>query len=168
MARRFSGGSRMTKQWEGVSGTDQHFTADATAILGRLEPPDAITVLRMLGEYVIAPTSAPVAGDAATVSVGICVVSTDAFNVGASAMPEPFGDQGYPWLYWASHPMHFAGTSLDPSSASASVRRSFDVKSMRKMKGDREALVWVVDYFNIVGDPPLICMAGGLRILTAK
>jgi len=142
-------------------------TNDGTFILGSFQPTEPQTVLRMLGEYTIFPTSAPVAGDAAAVSVGICVVSSDAFAVGATALPEAFGDQAYPWLYWASHPLAFNGTVVDASQQGASVRRGFDVKSMRKLKGDRETLVWVADYFDLVGTPPLTIMGSAVRILTA-
>jgi len=158
----------MAKQWEGISGSETHFTADATSIFGSFQPTTPMTVMRLLGEYTISPTSSPAANDSVSIGVGVCVVSSDAFAVGASAVPEPFGDQAYPWLYWAVHPLHYPDTNADPAAQSGSVRAMIDVKSMRKLKGDRETLIWVGSYFNIAGNPPLSVVAGALRVLTAR
>jgi len=168
MARRsFGGGTRMSKGWDGISGSLQGFAADGTAILGTLPFTSPGTILRIIGEYAIGLNGAPTAGDVATVSVGIAVVSSDAAIAGATALPEAFGDQPYPWLYWASHAMHFRTTTEDPSSQQSSGRFSIDVKSMRKVK-DRETVVWIADYFNFNGDPPLAVAASALRILIAR
>jgi len=168
MARRgFSGGTRMAKGWEGISGSLQGFSTDGTALLGTLPFTTPGTILRIIGEYAVGLNGAPVAGDVATVSVGIGVVSSDAAIAGATALPEAFGDQAYPWLYWASHAMHFRTTTEDPSSQQGSGRFSIDVKSMRKVK-QRETLIWVADYFDFNGTPPLAVAASALRILVAR
>ncbi len=168
MARRsFSGGTRMTKEWGGISGSRQTFTADGTALVGSLAPARPSTVLRILGEYTVHPTAAVAAGDAAVISVGIGVVSSDAAAVGSTAMPEPFGDQAFPWLYWGSHAFSFPSTTQDPSHLAGSGRFSIDVKSMRRLK-TRESLVWVADYFDFSGQPPLTLVGSALRVLLAS
>ncbi len=167
MARpRFAGGSRMAKDWEGITGAETHFTADATAIVGSFSPDRATTVLRILGSYIIGPTSAPTAADVCAVSVGVGVVSSDALAAGAGSMPDPFGDQSFPWLYWASHPFHYASTAVVQLGPMGETRVNIDVKSMRKLK-EREALVWVADYFDFNGAPPMSFVGSALRVLTA-
>ena len=162
----------MRKHWVGVVGAAQDFVADSTILMQQVGGTgglaDAFTVLRMLGEYIIFPTNAPVAGDEAELCVGICVVSSDAATVGSASMPDPCDDHGYPWLYWASHPIGFNGTSVVAALASASVRHSFDVKSMRKIKPS-ESLVTIAQFSNVSGggDPPTTIVIGGLRVLLA-
>jgi len=141
-------------------------TAGGTQVVSALAFSTADTVLRMLGEYTIAPTTAPTALDRAILTMAIGVVSSDAFAVGASAVPDPASEPEYPWLFWASHALHFTGTSVDGGAAGISVRRSFDVRSMRKMK-PRESLIWVSEYSDLAGAPPLTATAGITRVLLA-
>jgi len=157
----------MAKSWDGISGAEFHFTADGTAELGNLTFTRPVTVLRMLGEYTIGVTGAPAAVDSVIIGVGVAVVSTDALAAGTGSLPDPFGDQTYPWLYWAAHAFHYTDTNLNSASASASIRKEISVKSMRKIKGDREAIVWVANYFNIAGNPPMSIVGSALRILVA-
>ena len=164
MARGFRGSSG-AKEWSQIPGFANAFTANATAAGSSVGFNEAATVLRMIGEYVISIGSAgSVANDKAIVTVGIGVVSTDAAVLGSTAMPESGDEPEYPWLFWQSHALFFAGTSADPNSAAASVRHSFDVKSMRKMK-PRESLVQVIQYEDVVGGPPVQFSIGNVRIL---
>ena len=121
-------------------------------------------MLRMLNEYIIVPTSAPAALDDAVIAVGFAKVSTDAFALGATAMPDPNSEPEFPWLYWASHKLFFGTTGADPSSAGASVRHSLDVRTMRKFSPG-ESLAVVVQYVNNVGFPPLTFAMGPVRTL---
>jgi len=161
-------GARMTKQWFSIPGTAIDLGADATALLGFTSQGIPSTVLRMLGEYVIIPTSAPVAGDEATVTLGIGVVSNDAATLGSAAMPDPADEAEYPWLYWASHALIYNGTLEESALAGSSLRHSFDVKSMRKMK-PQESLAFIaqIDSVGSGGQPPLTIGVGVTRILIA-
>jgi len=129
-------------------------TVNGTFVTGGLTVATPSTVLRMLGEYIIGPDSAPTAQDACTVVVGIGVFSADAFTLGATAVPDPAEEADYPWLYWASHDFFYASTEVDPSHAGGSIRKAFDIKSMRKMK-PRETLGGVFQYVDTAGAPPL-------------
>ena len=120
----------------------------------------------MLGEYIVGPQVAPVAADAASIGVGIGVVSSDAVSAGASALPDPNGEADYPWLYWAQHDFFFGSTATDPASLASSLRRPFDIKSMRKLK-PRESLVAVIQYSDISGAPPLHVEFTQTRVLVA-
>ncbi len=163
MANR-TGGARLAKQWESFNAIQRALTADATLQGTSLASTTAQTILRMLGSYIICPTSAPVAGDAALVVVGIGVVSTDAFAAGAGSMPDPGAEPDYPWLYWKSHGFFFPTNTADPSAASGSIRVDFDIRSMRKMK-PRESLAWVIEYIDLAGTPPLQLDIAHTRVL---
>ncbi len=161
-------GSRQRKEWNSLGSTAAPIalTGSSTAIVaGTLDFQAAVTVLRMLGEYTINPgAAAPVSGDSCRIGVGIGVISSDAATLGATAAPDPNAEAEYPWLYWAVHPMVFRSTSQDPSSAAASVRHRFDVRSMRKIK-PRESLVMIVEYLNNNGDPEITFFGGTVRVL---
>ncbi len=159
-------GQRMTKEWTGIGGGVVLFTASATALLGALGSTFPNTVLRLIGEYIIMPTSAPDALDAVTVAVGIGVVSTDAATLGSTAMPEPSQEREFPWLYWAEHDLYFPTNTATNASSGASVRRSFDVKSMRKVKPG-QSCVFVAQYLDVVGAPPIRFASSTTRLLIA-
>ncbi len=162
-------GNRMQKHWEGFTGSiSGTISADATQLFTTaLAFTEAQTILRTLGDYIITPSQAPTAGDVAIVAVGLAVISSDAFAAGVTAVPDPVGEPQYPWLFWASHLMFFGGTSVDPAGPAAAVRGKVDVKSMRKVK-PRESLVWVAEYFDIAGAPPLRVGVGSTRVLLAE
>ena len=141
------------------------FTGDATSIVGSFGFTSPETVVRLMGEYIVGAAGAPpTAGDAATITVGIGVVSTDAAAVGASAMPDPETEPEYPWLFWASHPLWFPTAGNIGNNLMGGARHWFDVKSQRKLK-PRESLVCVVQYGDISGTPPVRYQTGGARLL---
>ena len=119
----------------------------------------------MLGEYAINPTGTIAANDEALVVFAIGKVSTDAFAAGAASLPDPAAEPEYPWLYWASHPMIFGGSTLDPSTAPASLRHSFDVRTMRKFRPG-ESLVSVIQHVDVAGTPSMFLNIGHTRVLT--
>jgi len=159
-------GPRMAKHWHFIPGSSIGFTASSIFISGSLALDGPWTVLRMLGEYIITPTSAPAAGDNVTLAFGIGVVSSDAVGAGSASMPDPIAEPDYPWLYWSEHDFSFATTSADPAGEGGSLRQPFDIKSMRKLK-PRESLVFVVEYANVVGNPPLTASISATRVLVA-
>jgi len=158
----------MSKEWSFISSSNSALTGVGTTVGGTLAFAIPGTVLRMLGEYVIGPTSAITAGDNARVILGIALVSTDAATLGATAMPDPAGDADYPWLYWMDHPLFFpeAGAPLGGAAGMGSLRHSFDVKTMRKFK-PKESLVFVMQYSDIAGNPPIQVLQGAVRCLFA-
>ena len=163
MANQF-GGRRQSKQWEGLPGNVVSMTIGATVLFSSFTGGIPFTILRMLGEYVITPDAAPTAQDNADITVAIGVVSADAAALGSAAMSDPAQEPEYPWLYWAMHPFFFVGAETDPNSAASSVRRSFDIRSMRKLK-PRESLALVVQYEDVAGAPALQICAGKTRLL---
>ena len=166
MARNFQRGQRQTKEWTRIPGVQNAFTAAATAVGTPLDFTESRTILRMLGEYTAGATGGGTVAetDFATIAVGIGIVSTDASAVGASAMPDPNAEADYPWLYWASHVFQFPSGGDNGATEGASIRRMFDIRSMRKVK-PRESLVFVVEYEDIAGAPPITFSAGSTRVL---
>jgi len=156
---------KKAKLWVGLGGSRLTFVADSTGILGTHAFTSPQTVLRSLFEYTIMPTSAPVAGDAATIIVGLAKVSTDAATLGATAMPDPVAEEGFPWLYWASHPLTFNNATNATGEVNARVRQTVDVRTQRKFQ-DRETLVLIAQYEDLSGAPPLTIVSGGMRVLT--
>ncbi len=112
----------------------------------------------------ITPTSAPAQLDEARVTVGIGQFSTDAVALGATAMPDPDDEPGFPWLYQMSHPFFYNSTSVVDAQAGLSVRRTIDIRSMRKIK-PRESIGWVTQYVDVTGAPPLQIVVGKMRVL---
>ena len=163
MANGRGGGKRMGKQWGAIPATELTFTTAGTQLGAALVSTTAQTVLRMIGEYIIGSTTAPTALDSCSITCGIGIVSTDAFNAGVTAMPDPSGELDFPWLYWMRHSFFMADTGLGYREG-ASTRHSFDIRSMRKMK-PRENLVQIFEYSDITGTPPMTVTTAGARVL---
>ncbi len=165
MARQFQRSARQEKDWLTIPGFNLGLVSESTFIGGSLPFTTSSTILRMLGEYVIGLNGpAPTAQDGAFITVGIGVVSSDAFAAGGGSMPDPNAEGGYPWLYWRSHPMFFRTTTEDPSDGRGSIRVTFDVKSMRKVKAS-QSLVPVIQYADVSGLPALRIDFGATRVL---
>ncbi len=168
MARNFRGsGSRMPKHWAAIGNiTPTVFTVGSTNINGGLLAFDeAWTVMRLIGEYIIGPDAAPVVGDHCNITVAIGVFSTD--STATTAIPDPFAEPGYPWLYWASHSFAFEEASLEVGSQRHAVRRQFDVHSMRKVKPS-ESLGIVAEYTDGSGAPLMAISYARTRVLVAR
>ncbi len=167
MGDRFRG-RRQEKDWVALPSVSVDFTGDNSTGVVELAFSSSITVLRMLGEYVIAPTSAGgiVAGDDARIAIGIGLVSTDAFAA-TTALPDPAGEPEYPWLYWAQHSFLYpvaGATAADSVGLAGAVRKSFDIRSMRKFKAG-QSLALVAQYVNVTGDPALTFGLSRTRVL---
>ena len=156
--------ARKEKQWEAIPSIIDTMTGNATSVGGSLGFSSKQTVLRMLGEYVVNPSLATAAADQVKITLGLAKVSTDAATLGATAVPDPAGDANFSWLYWAEHVFFFGGTSADPASGASYLRRSFDIRTMRKF-GPAESLLWVFQYSNIAGNPPVTLSVGQTRVL---
>ena len=169
MARQFRA-PRMLKEWLPLPGTAADLTASGTLVaMASLVFTGPGTILRMIGEYVIFPTAPLVAGDEAVVQVGIGIFSSDAVTLGATALPEPFGDVSYAgWLYTADHPFGANAAVEESALALMSIRKHFDVKSMRKFRTDQTiAMVAMLADVGSGGAPPMTIVAGGTKLLGA-
>ncbi len=158
---------RKDKSWIQLPGTTTALTADTTVGPASIAFTGKTTVIRMLGEYIVAPTSAPVALDMCAIGVGIIVVGTDVVTTGGGALPDPISDMGAPWLYWNIHHFFFGTSDVDPPGEASVLRHSFDIRSMRKV-GNDQSLIYVLQYSDIVGTPPMTFSQGNVRVLMAQ
>ena len=158
-------GPRRNKSWSSIPGGSVGLTGNATGVTGGFSTAGLqATIMRMLGEYVVMATAGATALDRARIAVGIGVVSSDAFALGVSAMPDPGAEPDYPWLFWAEHIIRF--TTSDAGELGGSIRHGFDIRSMRKISS-RQTLAMIIEYTDEVGAPPLTFSAATTRILVA-
>ena len=163
-------GPRQSKEWVHI-GTNiiNQISADGTFVGASAFTADRpLTVLRMIGEYQISQGAVNVIQDTAAVTVAIGVFSADAVTLGGTAMPDPEDETAYPWLFWASHFMtqQIAAQNSD-GDPQMSIRRTFDIRSMRKMK-TRESLTYVFQYRDVSGAPTINIVLGRARVLIGK
>jgi len=164
MADRFRG-PRKEKQWGFLPLIQLDLTGDGTFGGSAIAFTSVQTVLRMLGEYIISPTGVVSAADSCTIVVGLAKVSTDAAAVGASALPDPGAEGEFPWLYWMSHSFEYPTVaSGEGGIVSGSLRKAMDIRTMRKFRPG-ESLVWVVQYINNAGNPPMTLTLSHTRVL---
>ena len=99
MANRvFTRGMRQRKHWHGSSNNTVDFTADATAILGSFTfDQDSATILRTLGRVLMVTNGTIAGSDRARVTLGLGLVTADAFAVGASPPAAHSGRHSYTW-----------------------------------------------------------------------
>ena len=166
MARPRTGFPRKDKSWTGFLFSTLNLTADSMNLAGSLAANETQTIMRMIGEYLISPTTAPAADDAVVITVAFGIVSTDAFAAGAASVPDPAAEPEYPWLYWAEHPLSFDLSAAFTSVAGA-VRHTYDIRSMRKLRRG-QSLARIVQYSNVGGNPPISVHLGGTRVLIAE
>jgi len=129
-----------------VAGTPQAFD-----LLSNAPVVDTLTVVRTVGEIVAmySPNST-VVDSLSTISMGVCVVSDQAFGVaGAAAIPNPAAEDDYPprgWLYVATQPVSQQAESTGVLNVQAIFK--FDIGAMRKI--DKGKLVLVMKQDNIL------------------
>ena len=160
---------RRRKSWAFLLSSQVDLTGDATAAGPSLFFPESgSTILRMLGEYNVGltPGGTFAASDEVVIGLGLAILSTDAVALGATAFPDPIAEPDYPWVYWAVHPISVFDASPMGIEVSSFLRHRFDIRSMRKV-GARESLVWVAEYADISGTPPVTVNWGSTRVLRA-
>ena len=160
------GGVRQRKHWHGTSDNVLNLTAAGTAILASLTVTDPSTILRTLGS-VMSIFDGAVDGDSAAITYGLGIVSTDAFTVGATAMPDPASEPQFDWLYWYKSFLSFrTNGAISGRIDSYFERVNVSSKAMRRVSHS-ETLVLLVQYEDIVGTPP-VDVLGSLRILIGE
>jgi len=162
-------GMRQRKHWHAFFGSATAVSADSTVLLDTFTAAggEPFTILRMIGEVGISFASQTlVANDAASITVGIGVVSADAATLGASALPDPLSEPEYSWLWWYStviRNMTVTTEALFPQGGGYS-RKEINSKAMRRV-GPRESLVAVAQYSDVLGTPSITIDLAGTRIL---
>ncbi len=159
--------ARQHKRWVQMgTNTRNAIAADGTFLVSQdVSRDEPFTVLRMIGEYSVGPSGVNVINDAVAIGFGIGVVSSDAFVVGGTAVPDPIGDVGYPWLFWSNHMFEQTiarqESEGDPLMA---LRRTFDIRTMRKVSPG-QSVAQIFQYVNISGNPTIRINWGITRVL---
>ena len=157
MAHRRRGRTVDYKAWLEHTGLGTEFASATTQIgLGGLSFTAPGTILRChYSDLLVMFDATQQVDDSMTITMGLGIVSTDAFTVGDSAMPDPVGDIGYPWLMWDTFALESQLAAGQQAIGATVVRRSYDVKSMRRVKPD-QTLVWVIQSGDATGAPVTI------------
>ncbi len=154
------------KQWDAAPGLLTDPISNQTILGGGLSFAVPATLLRFRG-YVAAQMgeSGIAILDRMIITVGLCIVSTDAFTVGASAVPDPSGEPEFPWIWWKEFKLE-SGSAVDPAEGwgPRAQRYEIDSKAMRKIKPG-ETFTYVVQATSTVGAALVHVDIGQVRVL---
>ena len=172
MARRHRGGGKVIdfKSWVCFAGSQLDISTATTTILGTpLDFTSPVTILRCRGRVQAAFDESVQVGDRIALTMGLGIVSTDAATVGATAVPEPFTDCEYSWLWWGSiHLESFlANGNVGNNFGSGMDRLEIDTKAMRRVK-PAESLVFVVQSDSLTGAPVTSVDFHPMRVLIGQ
>ena len=99
---------------------------------------DGNTIVRIRGEALLWLLTATAGGDGFQVGMGICLVSDEAFAIGATAIPSPATDDDWDGWMWHRTVMLYSRSPLDGTDAGVGVgpsaRVEIDCKAMRKFE----------------------------------
>ena len=146
-SRRFRVRSQRRSIWNaGPGDTSQTtITATTTTVLGLGQSSlGGNTIVRIRGWLRALVTASSVGGAGFDCAVGIGISSTDAFvDVGVTALPNPFDDLGWPWIYHRMFSVLATTATIADGSNAAGIYHQFDIdsKAMRKM-GPNET-IWM-------------------------
>jgi len=168
VARVITRAPKRQKQWSQIPSIALALTADGTSLGGGNSFSEKATVLRIRGHLIIQATAGTtyVASDAVQIGFGIAKVSTDAFTAGAGSVPDPLGDEDYPWLYWGSRTWTSQQVSVIAEAGPQYHFVDVDTKAMR-IVAPKETICWVLQYADIAGTPPVDVLVGNARMLRA-
>jgi len=174
MARNFRD-SRPAKQvveWATLAASNLSLTGDGTFIGGQIFTPGTrITIRRIRGAVDLFLEGTLAAGDAVRIGLGLIIMGTDAaVDIASGAAPDPLGDANFSWLWWNEIFLHMPGASTSstwdqPGGFGPAARHvEVDTKAMRQMRIG-ESLVWVAQYADGTGTPPVDVRFGIQRVL---
>ncbi len=152
------------KEWSSILGISLTMTSDQTLLGAGIAFGQSLTILRCRTTLLIGLEAPVAAGDIADITLGLAVISTDAFLAGVAGVPDPGDDPGYPWLFWKSYTLRSESATVQSPVGRQVVRQDIDTKAMRKVTTG-QTLCWIVQRVNIVGDPPVNVDFGQTRVL---
>ena len=103
-------------------------------------------------------------GDEMKLACGLAIISTDAFDLGATAVPDPAGDAEFPWLYWTEFALTSTTTDDRNAIGASNMRVEVDSRAMRKVKPG-ESMAWIFQYVDIAGAPVVDVQVNQMRVL---
>ena len=121
------------------------------------------TLVRMIfGINLLASNPGAVSGQQ-KVSMGVMVVSDDAFLAGSAAMPDPTVDAEFPVGGWLFRAQYIVQDETLASGIIAPLRIEKDIRSQRKL--DRASLVFRAENDSMEGSTFSVRMVGLIRCL---
>ena len=141
-------GPRRRSTWEVGFLTNNNFTGGALVLAEGIQLNIAeVTIARMHGE-IQAQLTTTVNGvnEGYIFAVGIGIVPTSAFDVGAASCPDPAVDISWEgWMYHRLFELWSVTATLSDgvNSGSASFRQEIDVKAMRKFGADQTLVLMI-------------------------
>ena len=133
-------------------------TAAGQQILGNgvvLTLEDVVTLVRLRGNLQVFLTSVAAAGEGFHGAVGVAIINTQAFAIGATAIPGPLSEmEWHGWLYHRLFDLHSTSATVGNSAAGAYFNLEVDSKAMRKWSANETlvAMVEVVEIGTSVGE----------------
>ncbi len=142
------------KQWDFIPAIELTTTVSGTFSGGGLAFTIPATILRARSRIIAFFDATVQVADTIDVGLGLAVISSDAFTLGATAFPDPLSEPEYPWLWWTDISLRAeeTGAATNRAWGTASQLLSVDTKAMRKIK-PQETLCWVMQTSNVVGAP---------------
>ncbi len=150
------------KSWRSILGIVLGFGANATLSGGALPFSDAATIVRCRGSLLLSMDGGTLS-DQIAVTVGLGIVSQQAFTAGPGSMPPPGNEPEFPWLFWKDILLQFQ-TAAGDSAVERAVRVEVDTKAMRKVKPN-ESLVWLAQSTRLNATPSADLVIGITRVL---
>ena len=144
-------GARRRTSWSlGPFGTSAISISNGTALFptGAVATQDGLTIVRSRGEVLLMLSATDqLLGGWGEISLGLCIVSENAFAVGITAVPHPSTDIAWDgWLWYWTGALRSITTSavLLGQDLPAQARIVVDSKAMRKIKAT-DVLVGVIE-----------------------
>ena len=169
MARRFEARRRI-RRWTSLPGIAATITSAGTTGGSQLSFTTPETVVRMLGTGIVMfGATVPVASDAVSFCMAIGVVSMDAADVGASALPDPADEPEYPWLWWKCAELFATDATANRAgnTVGGTFRYEFDIKSQRIIRPGH-SLIYVAQYVDTAGTPEVEWQTSPVRVLVLE
>ncbi len=152
------------KSWTAIPSVQEVIITDSTVSGAGLAFSEPATILRCRGEILVHLEATLGIGDSVKFGFGLGVISSDAFTLGATAMPDPSGDADYPWVYWTEITLGSESVAVEQASGIQNLRIPVDSKAMRKMK-PAETFCWIIQRTDLGGNPPAVVDIAQTRVL---
>ena len=159
--QRFSRGPRRTSGWfggpsSGTDGSSQSIGSNSVVIMttGAATATDGLTLVRTRGELSLQISTASAIGDGFFGAFGLCIVSVQAFAVGATAVPGPVGEENWDGWFYHSY-FNVYANAANVTGDHAQVVTTVDSKAMRKLQ-DNEVIIGVIEALEVGGSTLLV------------
>ena len=143
---------RQTAWEEGPGGTAGTVISTPTSVIlgSGIQPvADGLTVVRLRGYLEILLEAADVVGSGYAGAVGACVVNSDAFAVGVTAVPNPVDDSDWDgWMYHRFFSLHATTATIGDGVNTGRLAWEVDSKAMRKLPLN-ETLLMSIQTFEV-------------------